>query len=176
MYLRFDGVDDSLQTNSINFTSTDKMTVVAGVRKLSDAAQAIVVELSALFGTNNGTFTVQAPTVAGLNNLAFGSRGTASSGPPIAGYVSPISVVLTGVGNISGDIADLRVNGSLVSPGTADQGTGNYGNYPLFIGRRGGTTLPFNGRFYSLIVRGAQSTAGQITQTETFVNGKTKAY
>jgi hypothetical protein len=42
-YLRFDGVDDFLQTSSINFTSTDKMTVFAGVRKLSDAAASALV-------------------------------------------------------------------------------------------------------------------------------------
>ena len=43
-FLRFDGVDDFLVTNSIDFTATDKMTVAAGVRKLSSAASSADVE------------------------------------------------------------------------------------------------------------------------------------
>jgi hypothetical protein len=59
---------------------------------------------------------------------------------------------------------------------TADKGTGNFGNYPLYIGRRGGTSSPFNGHLYSLIIRGAQSTDAQIVSAETYVNSKTGAY
>jgi hypothetical protein len=62
----------------------------------------------------------------------------------------------------------LRVNGSASS--TADQGTGNYLTYPLYIGRRGGTSLPFSGHIYGLVVRfGANLDASTITQTETWV-------
>jgi hypothetical protein len=70
----------------------------------------------------------------------------------------------------------MRINNAQVGQGTADQGTGNYGNYPLFIGRRGGTTLPFNGHIYQLVIRGAQSTDAQIVSAETFVNSRTGAY
>jgi hypothetical protein len=69
----------------------------------------------------------------------------------------------------------LRVNAAKFTS-TADQGDGNFGNYPLYIGRRGGTTLPFNGHLYSLIVRGAATTATRIAQTERWVNKKTGAY
>jgi len=45
------------------------------------------------------------------------------------------------------------------------------------MGRRAGTSLPLNGQIFSLIVRfGANLTADQITSTETWVNGKTRAY
>jgi hypothetical protein len=91
-------------------------------------------------------------------------------------YVAPITNVLTGIGDISGDQCILRVNGTQAASSTADQGTGNYGNYPLYIGRRGGASLPFNGRLNSLIIRGAQSTDAQISAAETWVNGKTKAF
>ena len=37
-YLEFDGSDDFLITNSINFSATNKISLFAGVRKLSDAA------------------------------------------------------------------------------------------------------------------------------------------
>jgi hypothetical protein len=53
------------------------------------------------------------------------------------------------------------------------QGTGNYGNYPLYIGRRNNATLPLNGNIYSLIIRGAQSSDAQISSTESWVEIKT---
>lgn len=173
-YLRFDGTDDWLQTNSINFTATDKMTVFAGVRKLSDAALGIFAELSN--ATGNGYFSLAAPSGASAT-YRFASMGTvfANSVSP-SSFAAPITNVLAGLGDISGDSAILRVNGAQVASSTADQGTGTFGNYPLYIGRRGGSTLPFNGRLYGLIVRGSQSTAQQITNTENWLNQRTGAY
>jgi hypothetical protein len=42
-YLEFDGVDDGMQTAACNMTGTDAVTVWAGVRKLTDGAQRVVV-------------------------------------------------------------------------------------------------------------------------------------
>ena len=181
MYLRFDGVDDGMVTNSINFTSTDKMTVFAGVRKLSDAATALLAELSVSTDTNAGAFYVGAPSSGGNTKFSFNSRGSVLPATPAgtasATYSAPVSAVVAAIGSISEDIRTLRLNSTVVATGGGvDQGTGNFGNYPLYIGRRGGTTLPFNGRLHSLIVRGAQSTTQQIEQTEAYVNARTKAY
>ena len=174
-YLKFDGVDDALETSAINFTATDKMTVFAGVRKLSDAATGMVVELSATNASNNGSFALTAPnSVAG--NYAFESKGTVLTNAVAATYTSPITSVVTGIGIIAADSNIIRVNGAQIDSDAGDQGTGNFGTYPLYIGSRGGTTLPFNGHIYSLIVRGAQSTTTQIVSAETYVNGKTGAY
>lgn len=175
-YLSFDGTDDSMATPSINFTGTDKMTVWAGVRKLSDAAAAILCELSVTSAGYNGTFYIAAPVTAAAN-YGFLSRGTAiATAFSAASFPSPITSVLTGLGNISGDSSVLRVNGVQAASVATNQGTGNYGNYPLYIGRRGGASLPFNGRIYQLIVRGAESNAGQIAATEAYVNAKARAY
>jgi hypothetical protein len=91
-------------------------------------------------------------------------------------YAAPITNVITGIGNIVGDRSILRVNAIQAAILTVDQGTGNFGNYPLYLFRRGGSTLPFNGRCYSLIVRGAATTDTRIAQTERWVNKKTGAY
>jgi hypothetical protein len=174
-YLGFDGTDDGMATPSIDFTGTDKMTVWTGVRKLSDAAAGTVVELSASATGNLGGFFLRAPQSA-ASTYSFLSGGSAfSTAVSSLGYVAPISNILTGIGDISGDACSLRVNGTTVTSAT-DQGTGNYGNYPLFIGRRGGASLPFNGRIYQLIIRGAESNAGQIAAGEAWCNGKTRAY
>jgi len=175
-YLSFDGTDDGMATPSINFTGTNKMTVWAGVRKLSDANPAMLIELSADINSNAGTFAVHAPKFGSQARFNFESKGTVIATAIDVSAAAPVSKVLCLQGDISGDIARLRANGTVAQTSTADQGTGNYGNYPLYIGRRGGTTLPFNGRIYQLIVRGAESNAGQIAAGEAWCNSKTRAY
>lgn len=68
------------------------------------------------------------------------------------------------------------LNGVLGTDGTSSQGTGNYGNYPLYIGSRNGIIFPLNGRIYQLIIRGRTSTPYEINTIEKLVNQKTKAY
>jgi hypothetical protein len=175
LYLRFDGSDDYMLTNSVDFTGTDKMTVWAGVRKLSDASSAMLLELSTNGFNTNGGFYMSAPNTSS-SNYGLTSRGTTGAFIAPSGFVAPVSNVLTGILSISPASIILRANATQAGSSTANQGTGNYGNYPLYIGRRGGTSLPFNGRIFSLIIRGAESTTQQIEQTETYVNQKTKAY
>lgn len=165
-YLQFDGTDDSLATGSIDFSSTDKMTVWAGVRKAADGARGLIVEL----GNNPGTATFlldASPDT--LDTYRFASNGTTGASAQGSGFTAPHSGVLTGIGNIAGDSAILRVNGTQAASSSSDQGTGNYRNDVLYIGRRGGSTLPFNGRLYQFIARGASSETGQITGTERFI-------
>jgi hypothetical protein len=166
-YLKFDGVDDSLSTNSISFTSTDKMSVFAGVRKLGTASS-ILVELSATVA-NSGTFSVQAPGASGTDTYLVGSNGSILEAATATGYSPPITNTLTGLCDISGDRITLRVNGVQAAQNTANQGTGNYGNYPLFIGRRNNTNLPFNGQIYSMVIVGKAVTATELANTEKYV-------
>ncbi len=174
-YLLFDGSDDFLVTNTIT-PGTDKAQVFAGVRKLSDAASGMLVESSAFSGSNDGAFGVFAPSSVAPNYL-FQSRGTLLRTVNPSGFAAPITNVLTGIGDIAADTCILRVDGNQAASNTSDQGTGNYLAYPVYIGRRGGTTLPFNGRIYSLIVRFGPNLSGvQIAQTEAWVNSKTGAY
>jgi len=174
-YLRFDGVDDWLVTNTIT-PGIDKVQAFAGVRKIGTAS-GMVAELDTQYATRNGKFALFSPTEEGPNYHGFFSEGSISSPAISDGYTPPITNVLTGIGDISGDRATLRVNGVQAAQNTADQGTGNYLAYPLYIGRRGGTTFPFNGRLYSLIVRfGSNLPAATIEQTEKYINTKTRAY
>ena len=167
-YLAFDGVDDGMVTGTIT-PGVDKAQIFAGVRKLSDAASGIVVEHSA--ATGDGRFYLLNFTDQKMYWL---SRGGINSEVSSSALAAPVTNVITGLGDISGDRATVRLNGTQVAQSTADQGTGNYLAYPLYIGRRGGASLPFSGRVYSLITRfGANLDAGVITNTETWVAGKT---
>ena len=177
-FLLFDGSNDSMLTNNIDFTGTNRVTLCAGIRKLSDASGGRVVELSANGETNNGAFSIWAPSTGGAASLAYVCRGTTTRYIEYtnAAIAAPVTLVATGQSNISAPSASLRVNGAQVASSALTQGTGNYGNYPLYIGRRGGTTAPFNGRLYSLVVRGSASTPSEIVNMESWVNGKTGAY
>jgi hypothetical protein len=173
-YLFFDGVDDSLATAAINFTSTDKMTVFAGVRKLSDAAYSYLLELSDSLDVNNGSFYIRAPSGA-VPTFNTASKGTSAAAVTVSGYAAPVTAVLSGRYNISAPSCLLAVNGSASSTASS-QGTGNYGNYPLNIGRRNNSVSPFNGHLYGLVVRGSASTDSQIVSAEAWMNQKTGAY
>jgi len=173
-YLFFDGVANFLVTPTIT-PGVDKAQVFVGVRKLSDAARGTIVEHSATIASNNGSFHLTAPNAASAT-FGFESKGTTLT-DAVATFAAPTTRVVTGVGDIAGDSTSIRANGTQQDQDTTDQGTGNFLAYPLYIGRRAGTTLPFNGQIYSMIVRfGANLDAGTITSTETFVNQKTGAF
>jgi hypothetical protein len=182
MYLKFDGVDDSMATGSISFTSTDKMGVFAGVRKVNDTAS-MMTELSVASSSNVGSWhlvsgndTGALGTVNGYTSLARGSAAAATTQTGQISQGAPDTAVIAVTHDIAGDLSTLRRNGVAGTNGTGDKGTGNFGNYPIYIGRRGGSSLPLNGRIYGLVVRGAASDATQISNTETYLNTKTKAY
>jgi hypothetical protein len=177
MYLRFDGSDDAMATASINFTSTDKMTVFGGVRKLSDANAAVVAELSADWFSNGGSFAFTAPNSNAATKYGFALRGSSAAFGEITPYSAPISNVVTQAYDISQSTVateiSVRVNGSSASLGglsLGTAGTGNFGTYPLFIGSRNQASLRFNGRIYSLVVLGRTATATEITSTEKWIS------
>lgn len=167
-YAALDGTDDSWATPSIDFTSTDKITVIAGVRKPSFVAIGIVAELSPVASSNNGAFFLAAPANPGQSEFTYLSRGTANASSMATGQPSPITAVLSGISDIAAPSTILRVNGNPIVTGTS-QGTGNFGNYPLFIGRRNNASLPFNGNLYGLLVIGRLLSPDELWVCEQFM-------
>ena len=176
LYLRFDGVDDSMYTPAnLNLSGTDKVAVFAGVRKLSDAVQMGLLETSASYSGNNGAFVAQSVTTS----FQFGVRGTANNSRNYSGFGAPISNVLsaqltTAAANSSAAVA-VNVNGTFAA-GANDASaisTGNFGTYPLYIGARNNASNYFNGHLYSLVVVGSAVSAGNISATEQWVAQKT---
>ena len=178
-YLSFNGVNQWLQTNSIDFTYGDKMFVSAGVRKLSDAATATIVELSnsATSGANPGSFVLRAPDGAGAATYGGWSCGSIQvQAVTSATYPSPDTKVLTLITNIGGKTVAVMGNSTQIATTNFNQGTGNYGNHPLYIGARAGTSMFFNGPLYGLVVAGKAASASEIASTEAWLNQKTGAY
>ena len=184
-YLAFDGIDDSLATAAINFTSTDKMTVFAGQSKLQDATAACFCELSANVNTNAGSFTMFSPgnatgTLPG--KYLVGLNASTALFADLSNYPAPDTSVLAVSLNNAGAAAAAqsipRVDAATptIAYNAANAGSGNFGNYAFFIGRRNNTSFPFNGRLYSLIVRGAASSVTEIFDAELWVNQRTGAF
>jgi hypothetical protein len=170
-YVQYDGADDGYVTPTIT-PNTDKAQVFAGVRKLVDVA-GVIAELGTSVSANNGSNLL----IIGDASVAdsFFHRGTIQRGARwFARPLAPQTLIYTGISDISGDSVALRSNGVQVTQDVGDPGTGNYLAYPLYIGRRGGTSLPFNGRDYGLIVRfGPNLDANTISNVEKYLAQKT---
>lgn len=168
-YLLFDGVDDCLMTENVDFSSGNEIILVAGVRKLSDAKSGMVCELSTSAETSLKAFAMLAPASNGAYHYNFRSLGTGglSSGTPaVTNYPAPHSAVLTAKGKISSSLCSLTINRATTTSDNSSQGTGNYGNYPIYIGMRAGTSLAFNGHIYSLIGIARLAISTEITNAE----------
>lgn len=172
-YCQFDGSDDNMVTPSIDFTSTDAMSVFAGVWKRTDAAIGTLLELSVTAQTNAGAFFLRAPGSAAANYFYYSGGTSRLQVESSATFPAPRYNLLTGYNDISADQIALRVNGVQVATSSNDQGTGNFGNYPLYIGRRAGASLTFNGRDYGIIVVGKALSAGDLASTEAWLADKT---
>ena len=173
-WLQGDGIDDCMSTNAIDFTGTNKMTVWAGVRKVDDTVS-IICELSAAIG-NPGTFYSVTGTNVGGTGYSAISRGSAEVELEQASrnftYSGVDTAVITQFHDIPGDLSRGWRNGVAGIDGTADKGTGNFGNYPMYLMSRAGSGLFFNGRLYSLIVRGAASSADELTKANQWTASK----
>lgn len=168
-YLAFDGTDDFLVTNNINFTATDKVSLFAGMRSLTANNLYPTIAMftpAPNWFANNGAFVLaQSKNPASYN---VGSRGSSqASTTSNTVYTTPTSNVLSAKLQISSDLLVLRVDGKLSASSASDQGVGNYGNYPLYIGRDFATgNYAFSGHLYSLIGIGRLTTDSETITLE----------
>jgi hypothetical protein len=176
-YFRLNGTNQSWATaGTVDFTGTDKVSLVYGVTTIGAATTAILAELSATANSNNGSFYVLSPASAGAG-FAVATRGTVAAnaggrqeGATAANRSAVFSSALNLAGTTNAETVSVRVNGVVAT--TSDLNTvnngGNFGNYTAYTGRRAGSSLPFNGRIYSEIAVGATITATQITAVERY--------
>jgi hypothetical protein len=176
-YFQLNGTNQSWATaGTVDFTGTDKVSLVYGVTTIGAATTAILAELSATANSNNGSFYVLSPASAGAG-FAVATRGTVAAnaggrqeGATAANRSAVFSSALNLAGTTNAETVSVRVNGVVAT--TSDLNTvnngGNFGNYTAYTGRRAGSSLPFNGRIYSEIAVGATITATQITAVERY--------
>jgi hypothetical protein len=166
--VRADGTDDFYTTASTDFTGTDKVTVFAAVGRGTATANGVLIEASAA-AFSNRAFAMLSPFNAAPANVWFRSVANGTNRDTFtnsSSFGANSRFIATGRGDISAPLAQLRVNGSVVSTITESQGTGNYGNHVLNLFRRDGTTFPFNGNLYALIVAGGSYPLSTIQRVE----------
>jgi hypothetical protein len=173
---------NSMATPSIDFTATDKMSVFAGVRKLSDVAAGIIAELGTT-GTVAGGFKIGTSTTAGDASrrtwLVGQGNGATEITAGVGVYPSPDNRVLTGLfdraGSTSQTELQMRLNGvaQTLTYSSVDLVTGNYANLPLYLGRRNNATVPFTGRDYGIIIVGKSASSVEINNAEAFLANNT---
>lgn len=176
-WLEFDGTDDSYASNAaIDFSGSDEILVAAGAYKATDTGTLVLAELSASRSANNGSFSLFVPNSAAGVKYQYIPHGSADPGTPpttsSASYAAPNTVALRCEADISLDLATLSLNGSLITTGSGDIGTGNFGNYTLYVGRRNNTSFPYNGRIHQLIVRSGLPTGSEAAQLDRFIAAK----
>lgn len=181
LYIRPDGVDDWMQTASVDFSGTSQISLAFALRKLSDGAVGEFMGFSSAPATSPGGFGVLAPpsTNPRLEVSVCGSiNGYAqllSTAPDTAVWSAALDLRVNFVAD--GKVA-VRKNGAAVAPVQvgAGNGTGNFGNYPLYGYRRGGTSLPFSGRDYGTLIVGRLLTGPETAAVEKLLRQKSRAY
>ena len=172
--IKHNGTNSFLYTAStMDLSATDKVTVFAGVQKLSNAVS-YFIETSVSSTSNAGTFGVSTSAVTS-DCYSYRTSGTTSQIYTGAAIPSPATSVLSTKSSISTDVSSMAINGAAYLSGSGDLGTGNFGNYVLYIGARAGTSLWFNGAWTQQIIRGALTSDAQVAQAETYVRNKTLA-
>ena len=135
-----------------------------------------MVEGSPNINSNAGSFYLLSGNSGGAQWSSLG-RGTILAGGAIAKIITapaPDLAVITTTSDIAGDMNTIRRNGIPGVNGAADLGGGDFLAYPIYIGRRAGTSLPFNGHLYGLILRfGPTLTDAQIATAEKWMAAKT---
>lgn len=171
-YLEFDGTSDLLQTPTIDFSAAPAISIHAGFQKTSDAARATLVELG---NASSGGVRIEAPNSNGLQHIQFLSLGGTTRSVTVV-RAAPYLGVISALSQISTDTCIMRLNGTQVASETGDQGTQAYANAAVNIGGRSNPTQWLNGRVYGLVMRGALSSATELTQIEAWLNQRTGAY
>lgn len=177
LYLRFDGVDDSLLTGNIDLTAFDKVLLSLAAQKQVDA-NCVVVEFGSAFSAE-GCFGLQLPNSAGAFLAAWGT-GTSvykAVSLPAAPHSAVFSAYLDRAKNAAIDAVAVLANSVVsASPGFGTPSPGFWGNNPLYIGRRTNSSLPFKGRLYGLFIRAGFTANATIAKVERHLNSKARAY
>lgn len=159
-YLEFDGSDDFLVTSNIDFTSTDEMSLFAGVHKYG-ASRGTILESN---GGGFGRFILNSNRI---NSTSFSYLGENIA--PFPSVQSDSLAVLTAKSDLQLTTHSITANGSTATASWGLQQSSVYQNLPLIIGRQSGGSFPFLGHIYSLIGVGRLTTDAETIALEKLI-------
>jgi len=175
--LEFDGTDDCLVTPTANFSTSRRLNIFAGVRRMNTSS-GMLFELGVTTSAA-GAFSVVAPTSTLANQYKFDfanalphRRTTNAPAPPSRDVVSVLAHTVAAFE----EKIIARLNGALFeSTFTSQEPAEFFGNHPIYIGQRGGLSVPFAGHLYSMLVTGADVTS-HVADAETWTNARAAGY
>ena len=173
-WLAFDGVDDRLTTGSVDMSATSMLTFFAGIRSL-DTSGSLNGAFTTSSDTGNYRFVALAPSSSSVHFSAF-LKGTvaAQANATAAEFAPPNTRVMTGISDLSAGVVTLRLDGNQIATASGTGTAGNFRNSPYTIGALvSAGSLAFEGNFYGVVARGAESTATEVSDTETYLAVKT---
>ena len=180
-YLSTDWIDDWMQSNAINFSSTNKLTLVTWLRVNSTSWTQIPFEFSVNYSSNLWSFELSLNEVVAWT-FAFATKRTAATHYR---YWSAAQWIRTTVfawdidWSIAPAATSITYRENWTNPAVTaswNETLSAFGNYPLFLFRRWWTSLPFNGRFYWLVIVGKKLNSSDFAKLERYINNKTKWY
>jgi hypothetical protein len=173
LYLKANGTSSAMSTNSIDFTSTDKMTVVTGVA-LKGTAEGLEIELG-LGGASVGGFTFEFNAIF-AGDHASQMTATSYKYTPSSSYPVKVYTDLFDRAGASVNLQIIQRNNGVISSSTVfgtALATGNFANLSINLFGRSTGLLRLEHNFYGAIIRGAQSDTASVTQTEQYMATKT---
>lgn len=176
-YLAPDGTDDWMVTGNIDLSSTSNMSIVAGAEKLNELAPFYQALAELGPGDVEGSFALWHP-YSDTQHSRVVARGAGATSQTV--FASDVpgnrTDVLTSTIEFGAFRIRYKVSGTQYPNyvGTAD--SGKFGNLPLYLFSRAGTSSRFRGVFYGLIVVGRLLSAGELASAHEFMRNKSRAY
>ena len=176
-YLAPDGTDDWMATGDIDFSSTNSMSIVAGAEKLNELAPFYQALAELGPGNSIGSFALWHP-YSDIQPSRVVARGAGASSQTVV--VSDIpgnrTDVLTSTIELGAFRIRYKVSGTQYPNYAGNADPGKFGNLPLYLFSRAGTSSRFRGGFYGLIVVGRLLSAGELAASHEFMRKKSGAY
>ena len=178
-YLEFDGSDDFLTLDALNFNGKDKLSLFVGQKTNVPSGTGVLVETGSYFGNPRGGFglfssiggTTQDPIpIVGGGVSAEGSgNGEFSFGNLVTNnFIRTITLRVDLTKSTVAQQANIRANGELKIP-TATTGVipgSKFTTVSMNIGRRSSGSIPFNGHIYTLVCTSRSTTDAEVIAIE----------
>jgi hypothetical protein len=173
LYLRFDGVDDFLQTAGVDLTGTNKVVVGLGWRKNTVAGQSLVlIENTVGVAGHIGAFTSAGSMDRTLIRIAAPNPVNTLDAIGSTVRLPPATVVSVGVFGEE----DMKIIDNGETTYGASYIPSTFSNIPFFIGSRRGSSLFLRGNIHQLCIIGSLLSTSEQAVLERYLNAKTRAY
>jgi hypothetical protein len=173
LYLKFDGVDDFLQTANVDLTGTDEVTVGTGIRKTGASTSSLAIfEMGSGQVGHIGAYCSSGVTNKSLVRVIATDNLSLQTAIANTARIPPATVVT--VASFGGGRITMVDNGEAIDVGPYS--SGYFKSFPLYIGSRIPAAIQHNGRIYSLCIIGSLLSTAEQAVLERYLNAKTRAY